>query len=637
MGRGSVLLAISIALLLLPSTISSQVPGNAPVGQESPRIKNVSPDEVRKRVTHSVLPVYPELAKQAHITGTVEIDLGISPRGDVANYRVLVGPPLLTDAAVDAIREWKFQPNEVQGEPTWSRTRALVRFNADGTTAVAFAHPLLADSFGDPGAQRNEALEAAIPPIVAPDEEIVMAAKSLQAVGVPALLAKTEAGDGAAQLELALAYNRGYGVKQDFVEARKWSQLAAEEGYARAQDLLGKLYFLGQGVKMDRAEARKWFEKSTEQGFAEGQYDLGTSWWQGNGPSEQIQINQENTEALKAGLAAFILAARQGHPGAMRNLGALSAATSAATPDQLPRAYQWFLSAAQAGDQSSLAQLSQIGKKLTKDQITQAAKEASAWFESEHLDYGVPRDLAFKFDPAETLKTFLFWEPTKSSTGTSIVLREERRVAQGDKTLIGYKFTATGLPAGKDYTLFTWRFGQPQPAATAIGYSVDTFGKIVCASHPFRGAPDRIIDRWCRVNLEDLVLVLTDYRQAATFRVALMSTDETVKTYARVIPFPIEARDKSCHIWVEQTSFDGTLFMIWDEGFEPGEVIRATTTSEGETQSQDNKVSSDGRCALILSPAVKGKDSGTASYTAVGKSCKVSLKFDWGRAAMTIH
>jgi hypothetical protein len=116
-----------------------------------------------------------------------------------------------------------------------------------------------------------------------------------------------------------------------------------------------------------------------------------------------------------------------------------------------------------------------------------------------------------------------------------------------------------------------------------------------------------------------------------------MSTDETVKTYARVIPFPIEARDKSCHIWVEQTSFDGTLFMIWDEGFEPGEVIRATTTSEGETQSQDNKVSSDGRCALILSPAVKGKDSGTASYTAVGKSCKVSLKFDWGRAAMTIH
>jgi hypothetical protein len=73
-----------------------------------------------------------------------------------------------------------------------------------------------------PRIKNIEALQTSTPPIVAgaaslkPDEEIVMAAKLLQVVGVPALLAKAEAGDGAAQLELALAYNSGYGIKQDF-------------------------------------------------------------------------------------------------------------------------------------------------------------------------------------------------------------------------------------------------------------------------------------------------------------------------------------------------------------------------------------------------------------------------------------
>jgi TonB family protein len=113
-----------------------------------------------------VLPVYPEFAKQNHITGTVEIGLGITPRGDVGNARVLIGHPMLVTPALEAIRQWRFQPNLVQGEATSSRMRALVHFNADGTTAVAFAHPLLADSFGDPGARRDEVHEAATPPIV---------------------------------------------------------------------------------------------------------------------------------------------------------------------------------------------------------------------------------------------------------------------------------------------------------------------------------------------------------------------------------------------------------------------------------------------------------------------------------------
>lgn len=154
-----------------PSLSTNSAIGNPLVSVEAAaarvetRFRNIPPDMVRTRVTRAVLPRYPEFAKQAHITGTVEIGLGVSPRGDVASARVLTGHPALITPALEAIRKWRFQPNLVQGELTWSRMRALVRFNADGTTAVAFARPLLADSFGDPGDVRDELREAMTPPI----------------------------------------------------------------------------------------------------------------------------------------------------------------------------------------------------------------------------------------------------------------------------------------------------------------------------------------------------------------------------------------------------------------------------------------------------------------------------------------
>lgn len=147
-------------------TGTSPVPVQPPPTRIGSRVQNIQPDAVRTRVTHAVLPTYPAYAVQAHVAGTVEIGLGVSPNGDVGSARVLIGHPMLITPALEAIRQWRFQPNQVQGELTWSRMRALVRFRADGTTAVAFAPPLLADSFGDLGTQRDERRDASIPPIV---------------------------------------------------------------------------------------------------------------------------------------------------------------------------------------------------------------------------------------------------------------------------------------------------------------------------------------------------------------------------------------------------------------------------------------------------------------------------------------
>jgi TonB family protein len=142
------------------SPSSAQVAANVPANTESRRIQNIAPEEMWKRVTQCVFPTYPGLAFDSHIAGTVDIGLGISPEGDVGNNsRALDGPPLLVQSAMDAIRQWKFRPNIVQGEMTWSRVRALVRFNTDGTTAVDLAPAILADNFGDPGTPTSAAKE----------------------------------------------------------------------------------------------------------------------------------------------------------------------------------------------------------------------------------------------------------------------------------------------------------------------------------------------------------------------------------------------------------------------------------------------------------------------------------------------
>jgi TonB family protein len=174
------LAALSLAYAVGLSSRAQFAP-NSLGNKESARIQNIAPQEMWKRVTQCVFPTYPLFARQSHITGTVDIGLGISPKGEVANHRVRSGPAFLIPAAVDAILEWKFQPNIVNGEATWSRTRALARFNEDGTTTIDLARAFRADDFGDPGTPVAEPAEAMVSSTAAVTRpEAVMVCKSVQ-------------------------------------------------------------------------------------------------------------------------------------------------------------------------------------------------------------------------------------------------------------------------------------------------------------------------------------------------------------------------------------------------------------------------------------------------------------------------
>lgn len=155
---GAAIILALFSLLAAPLRPAQVDQTKAPTDMELRRIQNIAPGEMWNRVTECAFPRYPALAIDSHITGTVDIGLGVSPEGDVGkSSRVLDGPPLLVQSAMDAMRQWKFRPNILQGGVTWSRVRALVHFNSDGTTAVDLAPAILADNFGDPGTPRSAA------------------------------------------------------------------------------------------------------------------------------------------------------------------------------------------------------------------------------------------------------------------------------------------------------------------------------------------------------------------------------------------------------------------------------------------------------------------------------------------------
>ena len=68
-------------------------------------------------IGYLVEPVYPEAAKQAGIQGVVSLELDISKDGNVEAVRVISGPSQLTQSAVDAVKQWRFRPTLLNGEP----------------------------------------------------------------------------------------------------------------------------------------------------------------------------------------------------------------------------------------------------------------------------------------------------------------------------------------------------------------------------------------------------------------------------------------------------------------------------------------------------------------------------------------
>jgi TonB family protein len=77
----------------------------------------VTAKQIQEHTDHRVFPAYPPDAKAAHVQGTVVFDLRIGTTGKIESMDVVSGPPLLRQAAIDALKQWTFHPFEKDGVP----------------------------------------------------------------------------------------------------------------------------------------------------------------------------------------------------------------------------------------------------------------------------------------------------------------------------------------------------------------------------------------------------------------------------------------------------------------------------------------------------------------------------------------
>ena len=96
-----------------------------PAARPVPRPPSVKPHgpmrvggHVRQpKVIVQVLPKYPPLARQAHIQGQVKIDAVLDEQGNVIEMKIVSGPDLLYQAALDALKQWKYEPTYLNDQP----------------------------------------------------------------------------------------------------------------------------------------------------------------------------------------------------------------------------------------------------------------------------------------------------------------------------------------------------------------------------------------------------------------------------------------------------------------------------------------------------------------------------------------
>jgi TonB family protein len=73
-----------------------------------------SENEIVRRAKSKVQPVYPDLARKMNITGTVKVQVIVSPNGSVKDAKVVGGHPVLASAALEAVKKWRFETSSVE-------------------------------------------------------------------------------------------------------------------------------------------------------------------------------------------------------------------------------------------------------------------------------------------------------------------------------------------------------------------------------------------------------------------------------------------------------------------------------------------------------------------------------------------
>jgi protein TonB len=101
------------------------------VRQAPAATQHVSSGVMQGMLIYKVVPAYPAVAQAIRASGTVVLQATISRTGAIENLRVVEGPAMLRQAAVDAVKQWRYRPYMLNGQPVEVETTVDVQFTLD--------------------------------------------------------------------------------------------------------------------------------------------------------------------------------------------------------------------------------------------------------------------------------------------------------------------------------------------------------------------------------------------------------------------------------------------------------------------------------------------------------------------------
>jgi TonB family protein len=119
-------------------------PSMPPMTEAPPGMKPSTPARVRiggnvqaAKMIHQVQPVYPQIAKTAHVQGTVILHAIVAKDGTILEVQYVSGPALLMRSAMEAVRQWRYAPTLLNGEPVEVDTTISIVFTLGGDAPAA--------------------------------------------------------------------------------------------------------------------------------------------------------------------------------------------------------------------------------------------------------------------------------------------------------------------------------------------------------------------------------------------------------------------------------------------------------------------------------------------------------------------
>ncbi len=115
----------------VPGGVVGGVVGGLPSDAPPPpaKVVRIGGQLAAPKLIRKVNPVYPDLAVQSRVSAIVILEAEVDTRGYVRSVKVLRGHPLFDDSAVEAVKQWRYQPLLLNGEPTGFILTVTVTFN----------------------------------------------------------------------------------------------------------------------------------------------------------------------------------------------------------------------------------------------------------------------------------------------------------------------------------------------------------------------------------------------------------------------------------------------------------------------------------------------------------------------------